>query len=100
MFTIDQVKEAHSKVKSGADFPKYIKALRHSPIFLTPIHHFLTKNPIFDAANNISSFFTNPADLKSDQEHQKTGVLFGVLFYCSQMQLNAPKCSFVSTPGF
>ena len=27
MFTIEQVKEAHSKVKSGADFPKYIQDL-------------------------------------------------------------------------
>jgi len=25
MFTIPQIKEAHSKVKSGADFPKYIQ---------------------------------------------------------------------------
>lgn len=25
MFTIQQIKEAHSKVKSGADFPKYIQ---------------------------------------------------------------------------
>lgn len=27
MFTIEQIKEAHSKVKSGADFPKYIQDL-------------------------------------------------------------------------
>jgi uncharacterized protein YbcV (DUF1398 family) len=27
MFTIDQIKEAHSKVKSGADFPIYIQDL-------------------------------------------------------------------------
>lgn len=27
MFTIDQIKEAHSKVKSGADFPNYIQNL-------------------------------------------------------------------------
>lgn len=27
MFTIDQIKAAHSKVKSGADFPKYIHDL-------------------------------------------------------------------------
>jgi len=25
MFTIDQIKEAHSRVKSGADFPKYVQ---------------------------------------------------------------------------
>jgi uncharacterized protein YbcV (DUF1398 family) len=28
MFTIDQIKEAHSKVKSGADFPSYIKEIK------------------------------------------------------------------------
>lgn len=27
MFTIDQIKEAHAKVKSGADFPAYIQDL-------------------------------------------------------------------------
>jgi uncharacterized protein YbcV (DUF1398 family) len=27
MFTIDQIKAAHAKVKSGADFPKYIQDL-------------------------------------------------------------------------
>lgn len=27
MFTIEQIKNAHSKVKSGADFPKYIQDL-------------------------------------------------------------------------
>lgn len=28
MFTIEQIKEAHSKVKSGADFPRYIQELK------------------------------------------------------------------------
>ena len=27
MFTISQIKEAHAKVKSGADFPKYVKEI-------------------------------------------------------------------------
>jgi len=29
MFTIDQIKDAHSKVKSGIDFPAYIKAIKN-----------------------------------------------------------------------
>ncbi len=29
MFTIDQIKAAHSKVKSGTDFPAYIKELKN-----------------------------------------------------------------------
>lgn len=28
MFTVTQIKEAHSKVKSGADFPKYIQQIK------------------------------------------------------------------------
>jgi uncharacterized protein YbcV (DUF1398 family) len=28
MFTIEQIKAAHSKVKSGADFPKYIQEVK------------------------------------------------------------------------
>ena len=28
MFTVDQIKTAHSKVKSGADFPAYIKEIK------------------------------------------------------------------------
>ena len=28
MFTIEQITEAHSKVKSGADFPAYIQELK------------------------------------------------------------------------
>ena len=27
MFTLDQIKEAHAKVKSGADFPGYVQEL-------------------------------------------------------------------------
>lgn len=29
MFTIEQIKTAHSKVKSGADFPQYVQDLIH-----------------------------------------------------------------------
>jgi uncharacterized protein YbcV (DUF1398 family) len=29
MFTIEQIKQAHSKVKSGADFPAYIRDLKN-----------------------------------------------------------------------
>lgn len=28
MFTVEQIKDAHSKVKSGADFPAYIKDIK------------------------------------------------------------------------
>ncbi|MBO9203329.1 MULTISPECIES: DUF1398 domain-containing protein [Niastella] len=32
MFTIEQIKAAHSKVKSGADFPNYIRDLKQSGV--------------------------------------------------------------------
>jgi uncharacterized protein YbcV (DUF1398 family) len=35
MFTLDQIKEAHAKVKSGADFPQYVQDL----IQLEVIHY-------------------------------------------------------------
>lgn len=43
MFTADQIKAAHSKVKSGADFPAYIKEIRslgvtHYEAYLTDGH--------------------------------------------------------------
>ena len=28
MFTVEQIELAHSKVKTGADFPKYIKEIK------------------------------------------------------------------------
>ncbi len=30
MFTVEQIENAHSKVKSGADFPNYIKEIKES----------------------------------------------------------------------
>jgi uncharacterized protein YbcV (DUF1398 family) len=43
MFTIDQIKTAHAKVKSGADFPKYIQEIKalgivHYETFVTDGH--------------------------------------------------------------
>lgn len=43
MFTVEQIKAAHSKVKTGADFPAYIKEIRtfgvtHYEAFVTDGH--------------------------------------------------------------
>ncbi|MDB5256187.1 MAG: hypothetical protein JWM14_882 [Chitinophagaceae bacterium] len=43
MFTLEQIKSAHSKVKSGADFPKYIQEIKtlgviHYETFVTDGH--------------------------------------------------------------
>ena len=43
MFTVEQIKAAHSKVKSGADFPSYIKEIKelgvtHYEVYVTDGH--------------------------------------------------------------
>ena len=58
MFTLNQIQEAHAKVKSGADFPKYIQELSQLGIlkyttyvsdghtqFIGPSGYTLTSNP-------------------------------------------------------
>ena len=40
MFTIQQIKDAHSKVKSGTDFPAYIRAIK--TLGVRTYAHFLT----------------------------------------------------------
>jgi hypothetical protein len=38
MFTIEQIKQAHNKVKSGADFPKYIQEIKKLGMAEVPSH--------------------------------------------------------------
>ncbi len=33
MFTVEQIEQAHQKVKSGADFPKYIQEIKQLGVF-------------------------------------------------------------------
>lgn len=44
MFTINQIKETHSKVKSGADFPKYVQEMK--ALGVTRYEHFLSDGRI------------------------------------------------------
>lgn len=44
MFTIEQIKQAHSKVKSGADFPKYIQDMKQ--LGVQTYEHFVTDGHI------------------------------------------------------
>lgn len=49
MFTLEQIKEAHSKVKSGADFPAYIQDIKKLGVgyyetFVTDGHTFYSNN--------------------------------------------------------
>ena len=44
MFTINQIKEAHSKVKSGSDFPKYVQEMK--ALGVTSYEHFVSDGQI------------------------------------------------------
>jgi uncharacterized protein YbcV (DUF1398 family) len=53
MFTLTQIKTAHAKVKSGADFPSYINEL--STLGITQYVHFVADGCIeYCGANNFS----------------------------------------------
>lgn len=83
MFTVEQIKEAHSKVKSGADFPAYIREIKqlgvtHYECYVSDGHidyhgannYTATVPPKYDPLTisektNIEQF---KADLKSHQQ--------------------------------
>ncbi|MDP1800751.1 MAG: DUF1398 family protein [Bacteroidota bacterium] len=54
MFTIEQIKAAHSKVKSGADFPAYIKEIK--ALGVTHYEAYVTDGHIdYHGANNYTA---------------------------------------------
>src|ERR1700744_366280 len=59
MFTIEQIRAAHSKVKSGADFPKYIQELKELGIS-SYTHYVSDGRIIYKGVTN----FTLSADAK------------------------------------
>jgi uncharacterized protein YbcV (DUF1398 family) len=82
-FTIDQIKAAHSKVKSGADFPQYIRDLKQLGVvsyetFVADGHTDYTGHNNYKAGspakynslvvNNTSDADTFKADLKAHQQ--------------------------------
>jgi len=59
MFTVEQIKTAHSKVKSGADFPSYIKEIKE--LGVTHYEAYVTDGHIdYHGANNFTA--TVPAN--------------------------------------
>ena len=54
MFTLEQIKTAHSKVKSGADFPSYIKEIKK--LGVTHYEAYVTDGHIdYHGANNYTA---------------------------------------------
>jgi len=57
MFTTTQIKEAHSKVKSGADFPKYIQEIK--TLGVTAFETWVTdSHTVYFGANNFQTVST------------------------------------------
>lgn len=84
MFTIDQIKEAHSKVKSGADFPAYVRALKelgvvHYETFVNNGHTDYFGFYDYTASSDgmypdlVISAFTNAAQFKNDLKAHQQG---------------------------
>lgn len=51
MFTLEQIKEAHSKVKSGADFPAYIQDMKELGVQLYT-HYVADGHIVYKGAND------------------------------------------------
>jgi uncharacterized protein YbcV (DUF1398 family) len=83
MFTLQQIKDAHSKVKSGADFPHYIKDLINLGITKYKTHvsdghtqfegkdHFKIQSEPRYPAKNISEKSNKEQFIKDLKEHQQ-----------------------------
>ncbi len=57
-FTLEQIKAAHAKVKSGADFPSYIKEIK--ALGVIAYEHFVTNGRIDYFGNNGYAISSDP----------------------------------------
>lgn len=97
MFTLEQIKLAHSKIKSGADFPKYIQELKQLGVssyttyvsdghvdYLSENKTKLTSPPKYDP-RTIEKFMNFELFIKNLKDHQqgKTDFLT-FIHHCAQ----------------
>ena len=66
MFTIEQIKAAHSKVKSGADFPSYIQEIKQ----LGVLHY-----EAFVADGNVDYYGENDYKVSSGSKYESLDVV-------------------------
>jgi uncharacterized protein YbcV (DUF1398 family) len=59
MFTIDQIKAAHAKVKSGADFPQYVQDMK--ALGVTGYAHYVADGHTLYTGNNGFELTAGPA---------------------------------------
>ncbi len=71
MFTIEQIIQAHSKVKSGADFPSYIKEM--SGLAISRYEHFVRDgHSVYYGAEGFS--LTGPSKYPEEFIHSKPDI--------------------------
>lgn len=119
MFTIDQIKAAHSKVKSGADFPAYIQELKQLGVqnytsYVTDGHTDYTGNNSFAtsseakyAAKQIAAESNSEQFISDLRNHQKGGTDYPT--FCNDcaksgidnwvVDLNKMTCIYYDTMG-
>lgn len=89
MFTLEQIKTAHSKVKSGADFPNYIQEIKM--LGVTSYEHFVADGHInYCGANNFVISTDAKWDLINIAEKGSTEMLKHSLTIHQQGQTNYP----------
>ncbi|WP_332452632.1 DUF1398 domain-containing protein [Chryseobacterium aquaticum] len=54
-FTIEEIKAEHQKVKSGADFPKYIQAIKNLGVSHYTVYVTDGNTAYFDSGNNVAN---------------------------------------------
>ncbi|MBP0905012.1 DUF1398 domain-containing protein [Mariniflexile gromovii] len=111
MFTVEQIKAAHSKVKSGADFPAYIKEIKqlgvtHYECYVTDGHidyHGTNNNtatvpPKYDTLNvagkaNIQQFKTELKEHQQGKTDYLTFINSCATFGIEKWEVNIEKMS-------
>ncbi|MBB4804900.1 uncharacterized protein YbcV (DUF1398 family) [Chryseobacterium defluvii] len=118
-FTIDEIKTEHQKVKSGADFPKYIQAIKNLGVSHYTSYVSDGNTEYFDEENQSASTGSkyealtisenlNPDNFKSRLKlHQQGGTDY--LTFCKdcaengvegwRMDLNEMTCTYFDTAG-
>lgn len=118
-FTIDEIKAEHQKVKSGADFPKYIQALKSLGIAYYTSHVADGNVEYFDGENQCISTgakydvltiaeMLNPDNFKAKLRlHQEGGTDYPIFCRdCAEngiagwkMDLNSMTCTYLDKDG-
>ncbi|HKC67633.1 MAG TPA: DUF1398 family protein [Bacteroidia bacterium] len=89
MFTIEQIKAAHAKVKSGADFPKYIQDMKQ--LGVTSYQHYVADGHIkYYGENNFTISGDSKWEIRPVTDIGQVSELKQILKTHQQGQTNYP----------